>query len=78
MLSLYIAHGVVVSGTLLDRVIKAGGSPVDLIFNKPCNNSQRLPQDGEVDNIVYLVMQENFIKPYSEEHVLATLLLRAF
>ena len=48
------------------------------LFNKPVARKMCHPQDGVVDSLSYLVMQENFIKPYSEEHVLATLLLRAF
>ena len=78
LLGLYIADGTIVSGSLLDRVVKAGSSPVALIFNKPVARKMCHPQDGVVDSLSYLVMQENFIKPYSEEHVLATLLLRAF
>ena len=78
LLALYIVEGSIVSGSLLDRIIKAGGSPVDLIFNKPRKSKLRHPQDGVVDSLAYLVMQENFIKLYSEEHALTTLLLRAF
>ena len=33
---------------------------------------------GIVDSLKNLIMTENFIKPYSEEHILATLLVRAF
>ena len=34
--------------------------------------------DGIVDSLRQLVYHENFVKPYSEEHILATLLVKAF
>ena len=34
--------------------------------------------DGVVDSLRYLISQENFIKPYSNEHILGVLLTKAF
>ena len=67
-------------GTLLSRVISAGYSPTKSIFDKeyyPSPADDTTP-DGVVDSLRYLIRHENFIKPYSEEHVLATLLTKAF
>ena len=36
------------------------------------------PHDGVVDSVRYLIGNENCIKPYSEEQVLATILARSF
>ena len=34
--------------------------------------------DGVVDSLRYLISRENFIKPYSNEHILGVLLTKAF
>ena len=60
-----------------------GLSPLKVAFAKnklckfdmhDCSNIQ----DGITDSIRYMIMQEHFIKPYSEEHVLVKLLTKAF
>ena len=46
------------------------------IFNPTVENAQT--ETGVVDTLRSLLMHEHFIKPYSEEHIMAALLLRAF
>ena len=75
-LSLYITHGMTTPGTIIDRVVKSGLSPTNCIFN-----NLHVPKQascGVVDSLRMLLMQENFIKPYSEQHILVSLLTRAF
>ena len=75
-MSLYLARGVLIPGTLVHRIISYGLSPIKCIFNKIY-----LPADpvcGVTDSLKMLLRNENFIKPYSEEHVLSSLLTRSF
>ena len=68
-----------VPGTLLDRILSTGSSPTTLIFSKPYfRRLESNTYDGVVDSLKYLIRQEHFLKPYSDEHVLATLLTKAF
>jgi len=77
LLSLYIQNGSLVPGTLIERCIKYGLSPVKCMsghfkkqpFKENC---------GLTDSIRALVMHEIYIKPYSEQHVLTSLLTRVF
>ena len=63
-------------GTLIERVLSHGLSPINCIFNKlSLVNSQNC---GVVDSLKVLLSREQFLKPYSEEHVLVGLLTRAF
>ena len=75
-LSLYICKGLLYPGTLVHRIVSFGLSPIDCIFNK-----QYLPPKppcGIVDSLQMLLMHNHFLKPYSDEHVLSSLLTRAF
>ena len=77
LLSTYILTGKAESGTLLERVIKAGHNPLNLIFTKPKSATEHR-EDGLVDSLKYLLHHENYQKPWSQEHMLATLLTKAF
>ena len=79
MKEFYNGNGLI-PGTILQRVVSAGFSPIKSLFTKQLNVNPEVnsPRDGVVDSLRYLICNENFIKPYSEEHVLATLLTRAF
>ena len=78
MKEFYNGNGLI-PGTILQRVVSAGFSPIKSLFTKQLNVNPEVnsPRDGVVDSLRYLICNENFIKPYSEEHVLATLLTRA-
>jgi len=80
-LSRYIANGECIKGTLLDSIINLGESPVRAALNlvKPsisCNDT--VLDNGIVDSLHYLIHCENYIKPWSTEHILATMLTKAF
>ena len=78
LLSSYILTGRAEKGTLLDRVIKAGYNPINLIFNKPKFRQNPTNDDGLVDSLRQLLHHENYQKPWSMEHLLANLLTKAF
>ena len=69
-------------GTLLERILKLGANPIEVIFNKcpfTCSESNiREQDDGVTDSLRYLLHHDNYNKPWSEQHILATLLTKAF
>ena len=77
-LSHYLSSGELIRGTLVDRLVSFGFSPTRCAFSKIRNVRNCDSDSGMIDSIRGLLMHENFIKPYSEEHVLATLLTRSF
>ena len=58
-------------GTLLQRVVSMGISPVKAIFQRYHMNvtTPDTVQDGVVDSLKYLISYEQFIKPYPEQHI---------
>ena len=78
LLSSYILTGKAEKGTLLDRVIKAGYSPLNLIMNKPKFKQNPADEDGIVESLRHLLHHENYQQPWSLEHLLANLLTKAF
>ena len=65
----------------MERVVRLGVSPTGCAFGNPgaCLAGRRPNQEsGIIDSLRFMILHSNFIKPYSEEHVLATLLIRAF
>ena len=72
-LASYLLHGNYTSGSLLERIIVSGRSPIDVIFNE---QHFRCPsyENGVIDSLRYLLHHENFVKPWSSEYLLAGLL----
>ena len=104
-LSLYTSSGILIPGSLVERIVRLGRSPTRCAFGPPLapNSSlsdlfpkqqqkysvtlvmtdrhrvgDRSSPSGISDSLRAMIMHSNFIKPYSEEHILATLLIRAF
>ncbi len=74
-LSQYVLYGILSPGSLLDRVVRSGQSPISLVTKSPISiNNNVQYSDGHVDSLKMLLYHENFIKPYSEEHLLVHLL----
>ena len=78
LLASYILTGKAESGTLIDRVIKAGYSPLNVILSKPKFKQNTANEDGLVDSLRQLLHHENYQKPWSLEHLLSNLLTKAF
>ena len=75
----YITTGKTFPGTLCHNIVKQGSSPVALALGlKPNRAKHHTDENGIVDSLRFLVFHENFIKPYKEEHLLVSLLTRAF
>ena len=80
MLCDYINSRHLIPGALIHCVVEAGFSPIKCLYIKQQFTAHRANNihDGIVDSLKHLVYHENFVKPYSEEHILATLLVKAF
>ena len=82
LLARYISKGSIIKGTLLERILKLGGQPLDIILNKgPSKCSEcdlNTEDDGMADSLGYLLYHKDYNKPWSQEHILATLLTKAF
>ena len=92
-LSRFIVYGNTVPGTLLDRVVLISESPISMALNKPrdvkyvqCSNGHEDSLKRQLQRVyiqrVYslkrqLLFNDNFIKPYSQEHILVHLLTTA-
>ena len=82
LLAKYIKKGSIIKGSLLEKVVTAGYNPFQVIFNQEtfaCNDCDPNDEnDGMIDSLRFLLHHEEYNKPWSEEHILATLLTKAF
>ncbi len=84
LLSKYIYTGTIVKGTLLERVILSGASPMDLLCQNEdvsCFSARQRYEKGSngiVDTMQTLLFHDNFIKPWSAEYNLLRLLTSSF
>jgi hypothetical protein len=77
LLSMYIASGQIIPGTLLDRVQKTGVSPTRAVFNQHTYTT-RIEPSGLTDTLYYLVTHRNYRQSTSEEYMMVKLLTRTF
>ena len=78
-LSNFIINAKLIPGSIVERLVTAGRSPMKLLLDlsyMPVRSTYSA--NGIVDSLKYLIMKEQFLKPYSDEYVLATLLVKAF
>ena len=82
LLARYITNGNITKGSLLEKIVRSGLNPLSIIFeNIPFKCSEcdeRKNDNGITDTLRYLLHHEDYNKPWSEQHVLATLLTKAF
>ena len=76
-MAMFATQDILIPGTLDSRVVKSSLSPMNCVFN-PSPREVVKSKCGIVDSLKNLIMTENCIKPLSEEHILSTLLVRAF
>ena len=76
----YLTNNEVIPGTLIQRLLSQGASPVNSILNAPRKYTCRTKchDNGIVDSLQSMLFHDNYIKPHSNEHMLTVLLLRAF
>ena len=70
LLCKYLHNSTVVPCTLLSRVVNVGHSPILSAFYKQKSTVHDIADNGIVDTIRFVMCQENFLKPYSDEDVL--------
>ena len=71
----------IVKGTIIERVLSAGVSPVTAALNPGFRISLQNccgANNGLVDSLRFLLRHDNFVKPGSREHSLVGLLISAF
>ena len=76
LLARYITYGTTVPGTLLDRVVSIGESPLKCVFRK-CGRKELILKDGidgHVDSIRLLLNNRHYVDRNSEEHFMLRLL----
>ena len=79
LLSDFVLYNYSVPGTLIDRIIKMKLSPVKCLFRRVIPNViDEAHHDVVVESLRFLILHENFFKPYSSEHIIASLLTEAF
>ena len=79
LLARYIIEGNITKGTLLEKIVKAGYDPLQILFDKQnLRGSDHVvnEEDGVTDSLSFLLHHEDYNKPWSEEHMLATLLTK--
>ena len=79
LLARYITYGITVPGTLIDRVVSIGESPLKCVFRKSGHKVSFLKDgiDGHVDSIRLLLNSRNYVNHNSEEHFMVRLLTTA-
>ena len=60
---------VVVPGTIIDRVIKIGVSPVKAAFTNVSYKGDEDAEEGVVDSLKHLLLPKNFIKRWSYKNM---------
>ncbi len=65
---------------IIKRILDMGFSPVSIILNNNYSTvaAPNYNTDGIVDSLRSMMMCENFLKPYSDEHFIVRLLTSAF
>ena len=82
MLAEYMLSGRLTKGTLLERVVCAGRDPLKIILLdqkiSAWSSYAKSQGDGVADSLRYLLCHEEYNKPWSDAHIMATLLTKAF
>jgi len=73
----YVVSGKTVTGSIIDSLVKYGVSPIKAALYKPTTKC-RQPQDGVIDSLRQIVYSENYVKRWSYELLLTSLLTKSF
>ena len=74
----YFKHNKLTKNSLLQQVILNGAAPIKTLLNKPKKEVFNDCTDGFIDSLQYMILNDNYIKPYSNEHQLVLLMLKSF
>ena len=78
MMPQYVTKGLLIPGSIIDRVVKSGVSPMQLMYNKPEHINLIGKSDGVVDSLRNLLLHDHSIKPWSNEYLLVKLITKSF
>jgi hypothetical protein len=79
LLARFISTNVALEGTLLHRILTMGASPVrTLLRKKPCCSPFYARSDGVIDSLKFLLHHANYVKPWSTEFILTSLMTKCF
>ena len=75
LLALFILKGTTINGTLLERIVRIGADPLDLITDSSPSIRPVCNTVGDEDG---LLLHEDYNKPRPNEHILVTHLTKAY
>jgi len=75
---MFILTGNTIKGTIIDRIVNVGLCPIKCAFDNTFSLQLNKQPDGVVDSLKQLLYHDNFIKPWSDQHILTVLLTKAF
>ena len=80
LLSYYIKTGLTINGTLLHRIINYGYSPIEVMSKseKIKVTNDLYDSNGIVHSLRFLIFNDNYIKPFSDEYMMVKLLTSSF
>ena len=77
MLRDYVSHNKLIPGSILQRIVNMNISPITAMFGTHSQSkSHNLPEDGLADTLNNILLQDNYIKPWSQEYSMVKLLTR--
>ena len=83
LLADYLLTGSLTKGTLLERIVKAKQNPLEIVLGEQTISATTkydhcTYENGIIDSLRFLLNHDDYNKPWSEEHILVTLLTKAF
>ena len=76
-LSMFILSGNTIKGTIIDRIVNFGLCPIKCAYDKNVRMHLNSQPDGIVESLKQLLYHDNYIKPWSDQHILTVLLTKA-
>ena len=68
-IDLFVTQNILIPGTLVNRIVDMAISPAILMFQGGTNSSQSSSTaDGLVDSLRFMLYNDNYIKPWSNEY----------
>jgi len=71
-------HKKLCAGTIVQRLVRMEISPLEAAFTRPFKSSQHTSHDDVVDILNDLMINEHFIKQWSEPYILTVMITKSF
>ena len=79
MLCDYMSKNILISGSILQRIVKMNKSPIMSMFGiRSSDTNSIIHEDGLADTLQNLLLHDNYVKPWSDEYSMVKLLTRSF